>query len=954
MSNNKFIIIVLLSIIFHTVIAQENPRNTGLKEPQKQELLPISNAKTVWPERKAKTREKSKLLSVNDNSYILTGGWEMIEAEKTVNDGAKLSLGLLNSNNWYNATVPGTVLTTLVEQGVYPDPYFGLNNLSIPDDLCRKEWWYLNQFDKPDLESGEQVWLLFNGINYEANIWLNGKMVGSIKGAFIRGNFEISDLLLEKNTLAVHIIPPPNPGIPHEASARSPRGPNGGELCQDGPTFISSEGWDWMPGIRDRNIGIWQDVRLKITRNARLFDPMIISDLDLPDTTKAWLTLKTEIETETSGTFFLVGEINNAVFSKKVELKKGKNNLEFNADELKQLQISNPKLWWPNGYGEQNLYTLKLTLKDTKKKIADTKTIRFGIRELSYEFAVSSKESDFQRINFNPIKAYAQNREALFDNINRVMQESGIVLPTLHEGINLNMFETLDGDNPYLIIKVNGVPIFCKGGNWGMDDAMKRVSRKRLEPYFKLHKQANYTMIRNWTGESTEEVFYELADEYGMLIWNDFWMSTEGYNMPPNDFNLFMQNATDVVKRFRNHPSIVIWCSRNEGYAPIGLDKPLANLIAKEDGTRMYLSNSRELNLRPSGPWNHKSDVNYYFADRAEGFSTEVGTQSFPTMESYQSMMAKEDLWPINDVWYYHDLHSGQEYFRANLIELFGEAFNLEDFNKKAQILNYRNHRAIFEAWNAKLWDNASGVLLWMTHPAWPSMIWQTYSWDYETYGAYFGAKKACEPIHIQLNNHDNKVLIINTTRKDYKNTRAVAVVYNLNGEQLQMEEKTLHSNANAKQECFSFIPNVMSDNDPYIIRLYLYNDQGHLLSQNTYWRSNLQINKFFKLNDLENAELAGNTELTIKGGIVKGKLTISNSGKTAAVNLKFNLRNTKSGSRILPAYFSDGYFTLLPGENRIIEFECDENLLSDKTDITVEAYNLPNTILDQFSIKKD
>lgn len=213
----------------------------------------------------------------------------------------------------------------------------------------------------------------------------------------------------------------------------------------------------------------------------------------------------------------------------------------------------------------------------------------------------------------------------------------------------------------YMVIKVNGKRIFCKGGNWGMDDAMKRVSREHLEPYFRLHKEANFNMIRNWTGESTEESFYELCDEYGMLVFNDFWLSTQGYNMPVNDDNLFLRNAEDVVVRFRNHPSIAVWNPRNEGFAPVYIEEHLAKMIAEKDGTRYYSPNSTHCNLRPSGPWNyHKNPVDYY-RDRAHGFNTEQGSTSIPTEESILAMMDVKDAWPISDVWYYHDLHGGKE-----------------------------------------------------------------------------------------------------------------------------------------------------------------------------------------------------------------------------------------------------------------------------------------------------
>ena len=212
-----------------------------------------------------------------------------------------------------------------------------------------------------------------------------------------------------------------------------------------------------------------------------------------------------------------------------------------------------------------------------------------------------------------------------------------------------------------------------------MDDAMKRVSRERLEPYFRLHKDANFNMIRNWTGESTEEVFYQLCDEYGMLVFNDFWLSTAGYNLEVNDDDLFLKNAGDVVRRFRNHPSIAVWNPRNEGFAPEYIERKLASMIASDDGTRLYSPNSTHCNLRPSGPWNYFKEPARYFTERAHGFNTEQGSTSIPTEESVLAMMDVSDAWPISDTWYYHDLHGGQGEFMDDLREKFGEADNLAD-----------------------------------------------------------------------------------------------------------------------------------------------------------------------------------------------------------------------------------------------------------------------------------
>ncbi|MDP4226595.1 MAG: glycoside hydrolase family 2 TIM barrel-domain containing protein, partial [Bacteroidota bacterium] len=603
--------------------------NFGLTSPQDASTLPKSSVVAEKSVLKSKQKSITILEPVQDNEWIIKNGWELAEGSKVIAANEGLFKPEFNTSGWYNATVPGTVLTTLVNQGVYPDPYYGLNNLSIPDSLCRMDWWYRTTFKLPAGNADKNVWLLINGINYSADIWLNGKELGSIRGAFIRGEFDATKLINRKgdNILAIHILPPPNPGIPQEESPSAGQGPNGGQLCMDGPTFISSEGWDWVPGIRDRNIGIWQDVRIRLTGDVTINDPQVITDLPLPDTTKADLTIKAELSNTgiKDQRVKVTGSVGDISFDQIVTLNPGEHKpVVFSADQFPQLQIKNPRLWWPNGYGRQELYTLKLSVSKDDKEESDFKMVRFGIRELSYELTLDLPGMNNYRAEFNPVSALKDGKP-LFDNINRRDVGSGVQIPKLRNGADLSLLTELKDKNmgPYLVIKVNGKRIFCKGGNWGMDDAMKNSSREHLEPYFKLHKEANFNMVRNWTGESTEEVFYDLCDEYGLLVWNDFWLSTEHYNLNVNDNNLFLANALDVIRRFRNHPSIAIWCPRNEGYAPQYIEERLAEMIAKEDGTRYYQPNSRYMNLKPSGPWNYFKDPANYYRYYAKGFNTE-------------------------------------------------------------------------------------------------------------------------------------------------------------------------------------------------------------------------------------------------------------------------------------------------------------------------------------------
>jgi hypothetical protein len=936
--------IVFLSL-FQLAIAQSSG-NFGLSQPQPQSTIPVGMGKPDEAVRIKKVPATPHLVKQTSGDYNLNNGWELAEVDKVIANTQSIFSQNYNSANWYNAVVPGTVLTTLVQQGVYPDPYMGLNNLVIPDSLCRKDWWYRIAFTCPHAEANKQAWLQFDGINYKADVWLNGKLIGKLHGAFVRGNFNITDLLKtdEKNILAVHIFPPSNPGIPHEQSAKAGAGPNGGTLCLDGPTFISSEGWDWVPGIRDRNIGLWQDVRLHYTGAVTLHDPQVITNLPLPDTTSAAVTIKAVLVNHSSVVQNCVvnGTIEGMNFSQTVSLKAGeKRQILFCAANTPALNMQHPALWWPNGYGKQNLYHLNLSVSDNSMKIADAQTVRFGVREFSYDLLINSHDKKEWRISYQPTDVIKD--KPLFDNIKRVKVEGGLSIPTLREGIDPKIFESLpENKNPYLVIKVNGQKIFCKGGDWGMDDAMKRVERERLEPAFRLHKEANYNMIRNWTGESTEEVFYQLADEYGMLIWNDFWMSTEGYNLNPIDDQLLLDNVREVVKRFRNHPSIAIWCPRNEGYAPASMEDKLATVLAVEDGTRHYNGNSREMNLRQSGGWGYHNNPADYFTSNVDGFTTELGTYSIPAASSIRKFMKKEDQWPINDVWNYHDLHSDVAHqnlkgYLAAVDSLYGKAMGLDDFNKKVQLINYDSHRAMFEAWNSKLWNNTSGILLWMTHPAWPSMIWQTYSWDYETHGSYYGTKKACEPLHIQMNLHDQKVIAVNSSLQQYPDLLAKLKLYGLDGNEIYSTQQKIALGVNEKAEAFTADFSSVELPAVYMVRLSLEKDNHQILAENNYWKTNAVTKDFTAFNNLATVSLTCEKIKSEKGKVV---FVIGNPTSTPAIGIKLNLVDQKN-QIVLPAYFNDGYFTLLPGEKKTMSVSYTAAIQQPK--IKTDGYNIKN-----------
>ena len=893
----------------------------GLSEPQPKEELPVGRATVVWPERAAKQPAVlSELISSDSGSgFVISGGWQLTDARSAAKAG-NIHNPDFDTSDWFDAVVPGTVLTTLVDSGVYPDPYYGLNNLSVPDSLARTDWWYRTVFTAPEAvgRTGRK-WLIFDGINYKAAVFLNGRLQGIVEGAFMRGEFDVTDAIKpgQKNVLAVHIFPPENPGIPHEQTMKAGQGLNGGALSLDGPTFISSVGWDWVPGIRDRNIGIWQPVRLHTTGDVTIGDPLIAADIALPDTTSVRLSVRVPLQNRSGRAASGLLRVSIEGVDRELEYSLGPNEKR---ELTAVMDMETPRLWWPNGYGRPELYTATIAIRSTGT-ITDARTVRFGIRELSYELMVQLPDGSHKRVLHTPIDS--KETTPAFDYVNRGSFSRQIQLPTL-AGVTemgdvaghmarhgLTYLPDDDPVGPYFAVRINGVRVFCRGGNWGMDDAMKQVSREHLEPYFRLHREAGFNMIRNWTGESTEEMFYALCDEYGIMVWNDFWITTDD-TVEPLDADLFMRNAEDAVLRFRNHPSITVWCPRNEGFAPANLEQSLPAMMAAADPTRHYHGQSRFLNMDSSGPWSYFEDPSVYYTTNAKGFITEIGTFAIPTASSIRKFIAPEDMWPINDVWAYHDLHHTSQNFAGFIkaVARYGEPASMEDFERKAQFVCYDAWRAIMESWNSRMWNTSTGQLLWMSHPAWPSMIWQTYTWDYQTPGSYFGTKKASEPLHVQFNLGDSTVMVVNNTRRDVRGLSVrVSFIDPASGKAAGVSTHRVDAPAAGvtpvvKAAAPADLPAL------YILRTELFEGK-ELVSTNDYWRA-ASDEACKAVNDIPEARL----KITRKGG----RITVRNVSKAVAMNVKLDAVCAASGEIILPAYFSDGYFNLLPGEARVIE----------------------------------
>ena len=268
----------------------------GQVAPQDPWTLPKSGS--PFQEPKAKPAYNGPALVQKDANLWTIKSWKLQAAPQVDAKPQQISSAGFDTAGWYQTTTPGTVLTTLVDRGVYPDPDYGLNNMVIPESLNKQDYWYRTLFQPPAaFKQGQRLFVTFKGVNYEAEVWINGRKLGGMKGAFVRGTFDISPYLKLKgeNVIAVKVSPPPHPGLPQEESIAAGAGENGGMLAQDGPTFIASEGWDWIPSVRDRNTGLWQDVELHATRDFKLGDPQVITALPKADNSVADVSIEVPV-----------------------------------------------------------------------------------------------------------------------------------------------------------------------------------------------------------------------------------------------------------------------------------------------------------------------------------------------------------------------------------------------------------------------------------------------------------------------------------------------------------------------------------------------------------------------------------------------------------------------------------------------------------------------------------
>jgi Exo-beta-D-glucosaminidase Ig-fold domain/F5/8 type C domain/Glycosyl hydrolases family 2 len=995
---------------------------------------------TGWTDWGTHHRTPPALEVAADGTVPLESGWELTMDDWAGADGAGLSTPSVDTGRWLPATVPGTVLTSLVDQGHLPDPVAGLANLRVPEALSRHSWWYRREFRLPEglrTGPGRRVWLEFDGIDHTADIWLNGSRVGGLAHPFARAAHDVTELVAGAGTqaLAVLITPVPFPGSPGD------KGPEGLSFVDAGanmmnrnsPTYLSASGWDWMPAVRDRAAGIWNHVRLRATGAAVLGDPRVDTVLpELPGTGTAELTIvvpvlnadqKHDVDVTVRAAFGDVHVARTATVP-----AGGTADVTFTPATYPQLRLRDPRLWWPNGYGEPHLHELTLTASVDGEE-SDRRTTRFGMRQVGYEYELPltagsgggnrypqtvdlpRSQARYVRIlcrtratgwgssmwsvsivdSSAPGTDLALNRTATASSVDdpanqpgnatdgdpgtrwssayeddqwiridlgsRVWFDRAVIvweqayaktytIQVSDDGSDWTDAQSVDNSPVPLKISVNGVRVFCRGGNWGWDELLRRMPADRMDAAVRMHRDMNFTMVRNWVGSCNREEFYAACDEHGLLVWNDF---PNAWAMDPPDHETFLDQARDTVRRYRIHPSIVVWCGANEGNPPGPVDDGMRAAVRAEAPAVLYQSNSAAGIVSGGGPYGWVEPERYYspgtYGSGNFGFHTEIGMPAVPVAETMRRLVGGEPEWPVGGAWYYHDWstrgNQAPQNYRAAIEARLGAARDLDDFCRKAQFVNYENIRAMFEAWNANLWEDAAGLMLWMSHPAWYSTVWQTYDYDFDVNGTYYGARKAAEPVHVQAG-PTGRVIAVNHTPRPVTGATVTAHRYDMTGHRLEpARSASVDIAASATAPALT-----VDDTDDlpgfHLLRVRLADGHGAVLSENTYWRYR-DPQDMQALNRAAQTRVLAEVTRTHRSGARHGLTArLRNTGSSVAAMVRISLRDVATGHRVLPALYSDNYLWLLPGEAREITVDWPAGVPADRPGIRVEGYNAP------------
>jgi hypothetical protein len=831
---------------------------------------------------------------------LLNSGWYARRANEIKIDGNILSSSRFNSSGWINARVPGTVLTTLLENNYFPAPEFSMNNNLIPDIYETGNefytFWFVRPFEIEQWQEGKQFWLNFRGINYKADIFLNGKRLSNTthEGMFLRKSFNITPYLKANgsNLLAVIVYPPDYPG--------NPNGGQGGDAqIARNVTMQYTPGWDWIQPVRDRNTGIWDEVSITATGDVKVLHPYVVTKVPgvrIPEGSQKDAFVKTSVEIENTSanlqTGTLVCETNGNKLTQTLTLSPYEKKLV----SFKDLTVKQPRLWWPNGVGKPELYDMRIYF-EIDGKLSDSHSLRYGIREIHSELSQPSGGRKFH---------------------------------------------------------VNGQPVYMTGGNYIASDWLLRLSPARYRTEVRYHAEMNLRMIRVWGGALLERPeFYDACDEYGILVFQDLWGSGDcngAWEDPtkldsrarrweyPDNHDLFIASVEDQVKMIRNHPSLCLWCGANEWPLARDIDEKLKkDVFPRLDPERLFASYSTDsvfIGKQGDGPYNIQ-EPEWFFTYRSFPFNPEAGSVGSPEVESMREMMTEKELSRlprgrrVDNVWQYHrDLGYGDH------LERYGEVRTIEDYCKYAQAVNYDQYRSFMEGWASHLWEWYTGILIWKTQNPWTSLRGQMYDWFLDVNASFYGTKKGCESLHPQYNIVTKQIELINTELADHDVT-VKARLYKPDGAVIFEKEESTAMAANSVKRLFS-IPKPEGVEGVYFLKLTLH-EKDKFITDNVYWLST-KPNDYTALANLPKTSPVIKTSLQQTDDNYTSTLSIRSDKNISFFN-RIKVFDKNSGKRILPVHYSDNYVTLMPGDSKEIILEFKSSLPKEQIEIAVESW---------------
>ena len=839
--------------------------------------------------------------------YLLHDNWKAKRTTDVSLDGSVITGSDYLIEGWLDAVVPGTILTTLLHNNQIPDPFFGMNNNLIPDvyNTGREyyTYWFYTEFKTPRINNGQEVWLNFRGINYFANIFLNGKRINTNthQGMYLREKYLITPYLNKDkpNKLAVWVAPPDPVGNAYT-------GQGGDGTIGRNVTMQCTAGWDWICPIRDRNTGIWDQVSIEITGPVDIRNPYIetrVPGVRVPGEKQNPAYVRTYVDLKNVSSQLIEGTLRIELAGYKKVLKIILNPLEEKTIEFSEIKVEDPLLWWPNGMGDHPLYNMKIDLMSKAGMILDSEIVSFGIRETSNYFDERIKSQVFT---------------------------------------------------------VNGQKVFIKGGNWIASDALLRLSKERYESEVRMHAEMNMNMIRIWGGGLTERPeFYDACDKYGILIWQDLWISGDcngEWNDPtkkesqarrkayPDNHNLFLESVIDQVRMLRNHPSLYLWCGGNETLPPYDILSTLENdIFPRYDPKRFFLEMSTSSKLMTNriggvgdGPYGIREPESI-FTERSFHFNPETGSIGIPNYEGLKKIIPEDEMTPPrssrgNNSWAYHKFLPLRDF-----PDRYGKVKDIHDFCLKAQIVSYEQYRALQEGFNYKMWDWYAGMLVWKNQNPWTALRGFFYDYYLDYTGGYFGYKHGATPVHIQLNLNDSIVCVVNQTADELKSLTAVIRLYQIHGELLSEQKYPVRIKAN-DVKLLNRIDLPKNTNEVFFLKLQL-TDSDKVIDENLYWLSNIP-HSYEKLNQLE--------KVTVKTVLKRrddghADIVISNLNSETAFFLRLKILNDIN-ELVLPSFFTDNYITLMPGDDKHIGLDLTENSYMgkwDKIKLVVEGWNI-------------